>query len=181
MNCFAKVVYLPSLVHNTSPSLRSTRSTQSSCTTRFESPSVSTTPLALRHHCSAPAARLRLTSTQISTVALARMPETIFSGPIGGEFAASGAAAAVEDRADRGGATITSSELLGDGTATPSAKCTWRRLIGLKPLVLRINFHAASDVPWTTWSGQSGSEARIGARRFSLAMAIEWPCVARIR
>lgn len=108
------LVYLPSLVHKTSPFLLSTRSTHSSRTNLSASPSVSTTPLALRHHCSAPAVRLRFTSTQISTVALARMPEMIFSvpsGSVGGGFAASDAAAGVvtdsDDSAETRGATST--------------------------------------------------------------------------
>lgn len=55
--------------------LVSTLFTHSSPTVRCASPSVSTTPFALRHHFSAPASKLRLRSTQISTVAVARIPE----------------------------------------------------------------------------------------------------------
>lgn len=36
-------------------------------------------------------------------------------------------------------------------------------------------------MPWTTWSGQSTSEASIGVRRFSLAIGREWPWLARIK
>lgn len=44
-----------------------------------------------------------------------------------------------------------------------------------------MSFQLASFVPWTTRSGQSTSEARIGVRRFSLAMWREWPWLARIK
>lgn len=62
-----------------------------------------------------------------------------------------------------------------------SAKCMCCLPIVRKPPVLRISFQLASFVPWTTWSGQSTSEARIGVRRFSLAMGREWPWFARIK
>lgn len=95
------------------------------------------------------------------------MPEMIFSVPTVSAGGGVSASAPVFDDGDAGGAereggvistvlplvSITRSEsldFLPDGFAVltpsgaPSAKCTCRLLIGFKPPVLRINFHAAS-------------------------------------